>query len=283
MRFPVSLVASHVLLIEADQQKLAISTGGILDLTYCDHHQMTESNGESWMQMGEQTLPLVSIESIFGLPEPVISNKNKGLPIVILQLDSGALKAVCVRHVIDSRDIVVKDLGQFVPHRAGMIGATVLGDGTIAPVIDLRELIDSERQTHFMPSRPQEIQQQLPRALIVDDSLSARRAAAQLMRDSGFEVRTAIDGLDAIEQVENWLPDVLLVDMEMPRMNGLELTAYFRSQTELKTLPIIMITSRSTGKHRRQAELAGVSRYLVKPFNDDLLMKNIDELLELSV
>ena len=134
-----------------------------------------------------------------------------------------------------------------------------------------------------MPSHPQEIQQQLPRALIVDDSLSARRAAAQLMRDSGFEVRTAIDGLDAIEQVENWLPDVLLVDMEMPRMNGLELTAYFRSQTELKTLPIIMITSRSTGKHRRQAELAGVSRYLVKPFNDDLLMKNIDELLELSV
>jgi CheY-like chemotaxis protein len=116
-------------------------------------------------------------------------------------------------------------------------------------------------------------------ALIVDDSLSARRAAAQIMRDAGYEVRTAIDGLDAVAMLETLVPDVILVDMEMPRMNGLELTSHVRGRAALKNIPIIMITSRSTEKHRQQGDAAGVNAYLVKPFNEDKLLQHIDNLV----
>jgi len=116
-------------------------------------------------------------------------------------------------------------------------------------------------------------------ALVVDDSLSARRSLAQFVKDAGFEVRTAIDGLEAVGIIDAHKPDILLVDMEMPRMNGMELTAHLRANPETSDLPVIMITSRSTDKHRQQARNVGVDAYLTKPFSEDHLMRQIDELL----
>jgi CheY-like chemotaxis protein len=113
---------------------------------------------------------------------------------------------------------------------------------------------------------------------VVDDSLSARRITAQFMKDAGFEVRTAIDGLEAASMLNHWKPDILLVDMEMPRMNGLELTAHLRAKPATAAIPVIMITSRSTEKHRRQAEAAGVNAYLTKPFADEQLLQHVMEL-----
>jgi len=116
-------------------------------------------------------------------------------------------------------------------------------------------------------------------ALVVDDSLSARRATAQFMKDAGFEVRTAIDGLEAVSIIEKWNPDVMLVDMEMPRMSGLELTTHVRAtKGGLAQTPIVMITSRSTAKHRKQAEAAGVNVYLTKPFSDEELLRHVTRL-----
>ncbi|WP_373974120.1 response regulator [Chitinibacter sp. SCUT-21] len=282
MRFPVSLVASHALLVESQQQRIAISSSGILDLAYFESSEVLVEDEQRYIQIAEHKIPLLELESIFGLPAAPVSASKSGLPAIVLQLDSGALKAVQVQRVIDSRDIVVKDLGQFVPRIPGVLGATILGDGGVASVVDLRELLDNEliALNALQGAAAQESQLQLPRALVVDDSISARRATTQVMRDAGFEVRPALDGLDAIEQLENWLPDIVLVDMEMPRMNGLELAAYFRSQAHLQHIPIIMITSRSTEKHRRQATLSGVSCYLVKPFNEEVLLNNAFSLLE---
>jgi chemosensory pili system protein ChpA (sensor histidine kinase/response regulator) len=116
-------------------------------------------------------------------------------------------------------------------------------------------------------------------ALVVDDSLSARRALAQAVEDAGLEVRTARDGLEAVSMIEGRRPDLLLVDLEMPRMNGLELTAHVRGRDATRTLPVIMVTSRSTAKHRHEAEAAGVNFYMTKPFTDDDLLQNINSAL----
>ncbi|MBA3732320.1 MAG: response regulator [Gammaproteobacteria bacterium] len=104
-------------------------------------------------------------------------------------------------------------------------------------------------------------------ALVVDDSLTARRSAAAVMRNAGFEVRMALDGLEAVALLEKLVPDIILSDLEMPRMNGLEFIAHVRARPSTRTVPIIMITSRSTDKHRQQATAAGVNTYLTKPFN----------------
>ena len=115
-------------------------------------------------------------------------------------------------------------------------------------------------------------------ALVVDDSLTARRAAAKVMKDAGYSVRTAIDGLEAVALLQNFIPDIMLVDMEMPRMNGLELTAHVRNAEKTRLIPVIMITSRSTEKHRQQGKAAGVNVYLTKPFSDKVLLNHVMQL-----
>jgi chemosensory pili system protein ChpA (sensor histidine kinase/response regulator) len=109
----------------------------------------------------------------------------------------------------------------------------------------------------------------------VDDSLSVRNSLLELMKDSGYRVEAARDGIDAINILRNFKPDVLLTDLEMPNMNGVELAYHIRERVDLQSLPIIMITSRSQDKHRRLASQAGVDTYITKPYSDADLLQTI--------
>ncbi len=119
-----------------------------------------------------------------------------------------------------------------------------------------------------------------PYVLVVDDSLSARKSLAQFVQDLGFEVRTAGDGLEAVTLVDACKPGLVLVDMEMPRMNGLELTGYIRSREGLRDTPVVMISSRATDKHRKVAMDKGVDHYMLKPFAEDELASYINTVLK---
>jgi chemosensory pili system protein ChpA (sensor histidine kinase/response regulator) len=193
-----------------------------------------------------------------------------------------------VQEVIDSRDVVVKSMGEYIPKIRGIIGATVLGDGSVSPVIDLPELLydksSYQQDAHIKSLNNIKATQtrDLPYVLVVDDSLSARRSLSQFVQDLGLSVRAARDGMEAVSIIEASKPDLLLVDMEMPKMNGLELTSHVRATPGLKYLPIIMITSRSTDKHRKAAMDKGVNHYMIKPFNEDELSEQINRLLEIT-
>ena len=119
----------------------------------------------------------------------------------------------------------------------------------------------------------------LPGVLIVDDALSVRNSLLQLVQDAGFRAETARDGIDAIDTLRSFKPDIVLTDLEMPNMNGVELTTHIRGREDLKSLPVIMITSRSQDKHRRMAEQAGVDSYVTKPYNDSDLLQMIRQAL----
>jgi len=114
---------------------------------------------------------------------------------------------------------------------------------------------------------------------VVDDSLSNRRALEQLLVDAGFKVRTAHDGVEAAELFAVLKPAIVLTDLEMPRMNGIELAAHIRTQPDGKTVPLIMITSRTTQRHRKLAEEAGIDFYLAKPVREDDLLDKMHSLL----
>ncbi|MEE9552317.1 MAG: response regulator, partial [Gammaproteobacteria bacterium] len=151
----------------------------------------------------------------------------------------------------------------------------------VTPVLDLPELLRDPSKIEFGIDSGTDASQDAfkkPSVLVVDDSLSARRSISQFMQDSGYDIRTARDGVEAVEILKVFTPNILLVDMEMPRMNGIELTAYVRSQKSIAKLPIIMITSRSTSKHQQQAEQAGVNSYFTKPFTDEELFGEIEKL-----
>jgi len=233
--------------------------------------------------MGQRLYPLKHLDEILQLPPDPRLGPRAPLPVLLVKERSG-ITAITVQEVMAGIDLVVKELGHYVPRLPGIIGATILGDGTVTPVLDLPELMSGVHRSVAQTvaaevateagreARP------LPLALVVDDSLSARRALAQVMEDAGYEVRAARDGLEAVERITENRPDIVLADMEMPRMNGIELTAHLRARPETADLPVIMITSRSTTKHRQQAAAAGVNAYLTKPFLDDELLEQVTAL-----
>ena len=115
--------------------------------------------------------------------------------------------------------------------------------------------------------------------LVVDDALTVRNSLQELLTDAGFDTGTAKDGMEAVSMLDTLKPDIVLTDLEMPNMNGIELTSYIRNKEETKNLPVIMITSRSLKKHQALADSAGVNQYITKPYNDNDLLKVINRAL----
>lgn len=292
LRLPASLLSEHTLMARVAGgngagKLLAISSRRVLDLHYVTPDQIEVLGNEHLYRVGDSLHKVRRLESMLGLPLPV--DAKKGCPALLVAMDNGDTCAVLVAELVDGREAVVKKLGRYVARINGTIGAVILGDGSVAPVLDLAELLRAEHRhissyadgSLHVSGEAQEAggYPGMKSALVVDDSLSARRAAAQLMRDAGYQVRTAIDGMDAVAMLEQQVPDVMLVDMEMPRMNGLELTAHVRARERTRHVPVIMITSRSTEKHRQQGDAAGVNAYLLKPFNDDQLLAEVERLV----
>ncbi|MDG4553057.1 MAG: response regulator [Candidatus Competibacter sp.] len=285
LRLPVTLISTHALLLRMRDQIYALSDRGIEQILYSGAGKIQTIGKATTYRLGNDVHELTALETLLNLP-PDRREHDRGMPPVLLvREETGGLRAVLVQEVLDSRDLVVKHMGQYIPALPGIVGATILGDGSVAPVLDLPELLRVRTSGQRLPAtvRPTEsaaaaaARQQI--VLAVDDSLSARRSLAQFAQDAGFDVRTARDGLEAIEVIKNKRPDLVLADLEMPRMNGLELTAHLRANQTTHNLPVIMITSRSTAKHRHEAEAVGVDTYLTKPFMEDELLEQIHRLL----
>lgn len=285
LRLPVTLMSTHALLVRADQEIFAISDRGIAQILYPGAGELGHVGQKMTYQLGHEIFEAKTLWETLNLRSPQSHEHLARCPALLVREESGRSLVVLVQEVVDSQTLVVKNLGRYIPEIKGMVGATILGDGRVTPMLDLPELLSTPRRASRQMAQQEEsgtsVQPHVRKALVVDDSLSARRAMAEFVADMGFEVQTAGDGLEAVTMLEQNLPDILLVDLEMPRMNGLELTSHVRSREATKHLPVIMITSRSTEKHRQSATQAGVNIYLIKPFSEDDLAAHIERLTSL--
>jgi chemotaxis protein histidine kinase CheA/ActR/RegA family two-component response regulator len=285
LRLPVTLMSTHALLVRVGQDIFAVSDRGIAQILYPGAGEVGQVGHQTTYQLGHEIFEVKTLWDALHLRSPQLDEQLAHCPALLIREDSGRSLVMLVQEVVDSQTLVVKNLGRYIPELPGLVGATILGNGRVTPVLDLPELLSAPVRA-ARPMAQQEnparsVQRHVQNALVVDDSLSARRALAEFVADLGFDVQTASDGLEAVAILEQSLPDILLVDLEMPRMNGLELTSHVRSRDETRHLPVIMITSRSTEKHRQNADQAGVDRYLVKPFSEDDLAAHIEQLTSL--
>jgi len=282
---PISSFSTHSLLVRVRQYIYAISNRGVEEVLYPGSGELRDVGNQLFYKIEDEAYEARVIDDLLNMPPDRRKISRSSRPVVIVKDDAGERHAILVQEVVDSRDVVVKSMGQYMPKIHGTIGATVLGDGSIAPVMDLPELLrDVQVSQSPIVSAQTGLDQstkRVPYVLVVDDSLSARRSLAQFTDDLGMNTRTARDGMEAASIVESRVPDIILVDMEMPRMNGLELTAHIRANEKTKHVPVIMITSRSSEKHRDTAMKKGVNYYMVKPFDEETLASNINEALEL--
>jgi chemosensory pili system protein ChpA (sensor histidine kinase/response regulator) len=282
MRLPVTLIAIHALLVRVHRQRFAVSSRGVQQVLYGGAGEIRQLGAKTVFQLGDEYYEFSALDALLGLAPDRRATERQIPGLLLIREGGGTTRAVLVQEILDSRDLVVKPLGRYFPKLGGIIGATILGDGSVVPVLDLPELLrvptaGASDRPHPDAARPAQALSRPARhsALVVDDSLSARRALALAVEDAGLEVRTARDGLEAVAMIDAHRPDLLLVDLEMPRMNGLELTAHVRAREATRHLPVIMVTSRSTAKHRREAEAMGVNYYLTKPFAEDELHRMI--------
>lgn len=197
--------------------------------------------------------------------------------------------AVQVDSLAGSREIVVKSLGPQFAGVHGISGATILGDGRVVVILDLLATIralHAHQASLQARMRPQlapvaEVEQARPTlVMVVDDSVTVRKVTSRLLERNGMNVLTAKDGVDAITQLQEHKPDIMLLDIEMPRMDGFEVATLVRHDAHLKDLPIIMITSRTGEKHRERAMAIGVNEYLGKPYQESQLLETIQQLIK---
>jgi len=280
MNLPITLLTSHCLLVGVGKESTyAIPTVSLAQILSPGTGKIGQVGGNVTYQLGKDVYRACSVNSLLGLPDEGVDIQNA---TVLLVQSSQGIVAVTVERVVSSYDLVVKNMGAYVKSVQGVTGVSILGNGTVVAVLDLSTLLQSRDAggTARRISHPQalgEPEMLLPQVLIVDDSLSVRNSLSQLMSDGGYRVVTARDGLEAIEVLEAESPDIVLTDLEMPRMNGLDLVSYIRNSSQLTTVPIIMITSRTMAKHQQQAELAGVNQYITKPFTEDDVLASIGE------
>lgn len=283
LTLPISSFSVHSLLVRVRKNIYAFSNRGIEEILYSGLGELQKVGHETMFKLDDQFYNISMIESLLSMPEDRREGDRDNRPVILVKDDSSSHTAILVQDVIDSRDVVVKSMGPYMPKIPGIIGATVLGDGSVVPVIDLPELMQSRQiiENNYTEENIELHQEKkLPYVLVVDDSLSARKSLAQFVEDLGLQVRTARDGMEAVTLIDARKPDLILVDMEMPRMNGLELTGHIRASSNTHDMPVIMITSRSTDKHRKAAMDKGVDHYMVKPFAEDELATQINSALK---
>ena len=203
------------------------------------------------------------------------------VPVVLVRSGEHAV-AVHVDAVQGSREIVVKSLGPQFAGVGGISGATILGDGSVVVILDLLALIRSRASAAgAVPGKRLRPGAARTRCImVVDDSVTVRKVTSRLLERQGMDVVVAKDGVEAVSLLQEQRPDVMLLDIEMPRMDGFEVLRQVRHDERLKDLPIVMISSRTGAKHQDRAADLGVSRFLGKPFQENELLATIDELVK---
>jgi len=285
IKLPMTLVTVHVLIVRLGQQIFGIPSNYLEQVLAPGVGELRKVGEEINLKLGKHIYALKSLAELLNVASDKTEiDEHDPRPIMLAREETG-ITAVVVDEVIDTHDLVMKSMGAYVKHIRGVAGASILGDGNLVPLLDLPELLRSPMQavmSSYFAEHPDEDRRDLnapavPHIMIVDDSLSVRKSLSLLIEDAGYEALLAKDGLEAIEVINQTRPNIMLVDMEMPRMNGLELTAHIRANKATENIPIFMITSRTTEKHREQAKSAGVSAYLTKPYQDTELLDLIDK------
>ncbi|HEX8963318.1 MAG TPA: response regulator, partial [Rhodocyclaceae bacterium] len=283
LSLPASLVALHALVVRAAGQAYAISSFSVETAIAPETAEFARIGEDLQLVFRGRHYPVRTLAQLVGeaSERPDEAGLRK-LAAVLTRVDDQAI-ALMVDAIVDGRELIVKDLGRYLRAVNGVSGAAILGDGTVAPALDVAELLRASVPALADACHAAAIAADTAparRILVADDSFSVRTTLSELLEDAGFAVKAARDGIEAISLLASFRPDVLLTDLEMPNMNGLELAAHVRGRADTAALPVIMITSRSQAKHRQQAERAGVNVYLTKPYSDTALLDHIRAALE---
>ncbi|MEB3754852.1 Hpt domain-containing protein [Acinetobacter sp. MD2(2019)] len=288
IRVPTTVSVSDALMVKVADQQYAIPLAQIERIVRVSPVALNEyfhSDDEHFGLDGQRYKLRYASEFIGHFSaQPRFMQSGYSLPVLLIKGNNNETVALLVDQLIGSRaQIVVKPLGQQLSGIDVIGGATILGDGQVCLILDTtnlaRRIQTQSRRSDNVRTETAKVQRARQCIMIVDDSVTVRKVTTRLLERQGYDVVTAKDGMDAIEQIEHIKPDLMLLDIEMPRMDGFEVTNILRHHVVYHDLPIIMITSRTGEKHRERAFSLGVTQYMGKPFQETDLLANIEQVL----
>jgi chemosensory pili system protein ChpA (sensor histidine kinase/response regulator) len=272
---PLTLAVTQTVMVQAGAVTLAVSSATVEQVLRLKADAMASLYEKGQVEFQGRAYPLHSLRQLLGERVAVeIRDYNS-----VLLLRSGIQRvAVHVDELLGNQEVVVKSIGPQLSRMPGVTGATVLADGSIVLIVNPVQLAQRKAAaggrlgeiTGLIGTRPS-----TPLVMVVDDSLTVRKFTSRLLEREGYRVITAKDGLDAIEKLKDDLPDVMLVDIEMPRMDGFDLTRNVHGDARTQDIPIIVISSRTAEKHRSRAAALGVNAFIGKPYQEAELLQHI--------
>jgi chemosensory pili system protein ChpA (sensor histidine kinase/response regulator) len=272
IRIPLTLAAVRSLLFALGDRIYAVPLDEVRDISRAEPGWIVEKPRRA-IRMGDRMMPLHALRDLL----PASPAPPSETPLVLRVALGDREHALEIDGLVGQREIVVKDMGSHLRSVRGVSGVTILGDGGVVPILNLPELLGegagggvarAEVRGESRNADPPPIQDRPLSILVVDDSVSIRQVVSRLMENQGWRVRTAKDGLDALEQVRKDRPDLIVLDIEMPRMNGYEFLSAMGGEPAMADVPVVMLTSRAATKHRDRAVALGASGFVIKPYND---------------
>jgi len=280
LRLPQTLAVTQAVFVQIGETQFAVPVAAVGGVGRISRDRF-ETAGAVYVYGGEEYV-LHDLGALIGQP-PARAEGQPQVPLLLVR--AGDLRAaVAVDQVLGNREIVVKPVGPQITSVPGIYGATITGDGSIVVILDVAPLVRRHiLQPHlFVSDTPAPEERRVPLVMVVDDSLTMRKVTGRVLERHNLEVSVARDGIEALERLEERVPDLMLLDIEMPRMDGYELATAMKADPRFKDVPIVMITSRTGDKHRQRAMELGVQRYMGKPYQELDLMRNVYDLLGIA-
>jgi chemosensory pili system protein ChpA (sensor histidine kinase/response regulator) len=295
IRLPFTLAVTQAILVKLGDNTYAIpmsSVQGVVRIAREDLDKRLGTGNPKYSYAGEE-FTIYELSQLLGVAQGRAIDETQ-LPLLMTRTGDQRA-AVRIDAVVGSREIVVKSVGPQISSVPGIFGATIMGDGSVVMILDLAPLVRRSAALRarveagtavempvYAPPVALHEQRRHPLIMVVDDSITMRKVTTRVLERAELDVITAKDGLDAVEKLQEKVPDLMLLDIEMPRMDGYELATYMRNDARLKDVPIIMVTSRTGEKHRQRALEIGVERYLGKPYQEADLLRHVQEILRMD-
>jgi len=285
IRIPFSLAVMQAIGVSIGDRLFQIplnSVAGVARVTPAEYSVLLKSENPCYEFAGE-SFPLLELEPLLEAPPLPLDSDN----VSLLMIRAGEqLAAFRVTDLQGHQEIVVKPVGPQISSIPGILGGTIAADGQVMIILDMGPLIRRGLERATLPAEAAEPAQEevrTPLVMVVDDSITMRKVTSRVLANHSFEVMTAQDGMDAIERIYDRVPDLMLLDIEMPRMDGYQLLEHVRSDARLRHIPVVMITSRAGQKHRKKARNAGANGYLTKPYQEAELIEQVYEMLDIDL
>jgi len=288
VRLPFTVSVNRALMVKIGESQYAIPLNSIEGIVRVSPYELelAYKQGQGGLEYGGRDYSVRYLgEMLHTKRRPDLKDEYMHCPVILVRAQDYSI-AIHVDSLMGSREVVVKSLGPQFAAVPGLSGATVLGDGSVVVILDLLAMVRSSNILDFVANdqlvQPEQKDDRLL-VMVVDDSLTVRKVTTRFLEREGMRVVTAKDGEDALKQLQDVTPDMMLLDIEMPKMDGYEVASTVKASIRWRDIPICMITSRTGDKHRRRALDMGVERYIGKPYQEAELLSIISELVGSAV